>query len=273
MKIIPLLFFLSFINAQIALPTFQAVHKPHTAVAVAESDSQTFSHTGAQQTFTVPSGVSTITIKTWGAQGGQYNSSWGAGKGGYSTGILSVTSGQTLYIYVGGQGNSAYANIQVDGGFNGGGYARGYTSGAYAAGGGGASDVRSGGTALTDRVIVAGGGGGTGDAWRTYYNGGSGGTQSSGGASGTNSSYDSAGSLGQGGNQTATNGNWNGCGGGGGYYGGGSGGAVGAGGGGGSGYIGGVSSSETIAGNASMPDPDGGTMTGREGNGLIIISW
>ena len=30
MKIIPLLFFLSFINAQIALPTFQAVHKPHT---------------------------------------------------------------------------------------------------------------------------------------------------------------------------------------------------------------------------------------------------
>ncbi|SVE00492.1 uncharacterized protein METZ01_LOCUS453346 [marine metagenome] len=31
MKIIPLLFFLSFINVQIALPTFQAVHKPHTS--------------------------------------------------------------------------------------------------------------------------------------------------------------------------------------------------------------------------------------------------
>ena len=44
-------------------------------------------------------------------------------------------------------------------------------------------------------------------------------------------------------------------------------------GGGGSGYIGGVSSSETIAGNASMSDPDGSTMTGREGNGLIIILW
>ena len=28
MKVISLLFFLSFINAQIALPTFQAVHKP-----------------------------------------------------------------------------------------------------------------------------------------------------------------------------------------------------------------------------------------------------
>ena len=46
------------------------------------------------------------------------------------------------------------------------------------------------------------------------------------------------------------------------------------GGGGGSGYIGGVTNSpETIAGNATMPDPDGGTMTGREGNGVIIISW
>ena len=42
---------------------------------------------------------------------------------------------------------------------------------------------------------------------------------------------------------------------------------------GGSGYIGGVSNGSTIAGNASMPNPDGGTMTGREGNGLVIISW
>ena len=119
-RIIPILLLLSFINAQIALPTFHAVHKPHTTVA--ESGSQTFSHTGAQQTFTVPSGVNTITIKTWGAQGGQYNSSWGAGKGGYSTGTLSVTSGQTLYIYAGGQGNSSSSSARVDGGFNGGGY-------------------------------------------------------------------------------------------------------------------------------------------------------
>ena len=44
-------------------------------------------------------------------------------------------------------------------------------------------------------------------------------------------------------------------------------------GGGGSGYIGGVSSGSTITGNTSMPNPDGGTMTGREGNGLVIISW
>ena len=77
-RIIPLLFFLSFINAQIALPTLQAVHKPHSTVA--ESGSQTFSYTGSQQTLTISSGVNTITIKAWGAQGGQYNSSLG-GKG------------------------------------------------------------------------------------------------------------------------------------------------------------------------------------------------
>ena len=32
-RIIPLLFFLSFIDAQIALPTFQAVHKSHTTTS------------------------------------------------------------------------------------------------------------------------------------------------------------------------------------------------------------------------------------------------
>ena len=32
-RIIPLLYFLSFIDAQIALPTFQAVHKPHTTTS------------------------------------------------------------------------------------------------------------------------------------------------------------------------------------------------------------------------------------------------
>ena len=61
-------------------------------------------------------------------------------------------------------------------------------------------------------------------------------------------------------------------GGGGGYYGGGIG-SNSTGAGGGSGYIGGVSSAETIAGNLTMPDPDGGTMTGRAGNGLVVISW
>ena len=40
-----------------------------------------------------------------------------------------------------------------------------------------------------------------------------------------------------------------------------------------SGYIGGVLTRSNITGNALMPDPDGGTMIGREGDGLILISW
>jgi hypothetical protein len=88
-RIIPLLLLLSFINAQIALPTFQAVHTPHTAEA--ESGSQTFSYTGAVQTYTAPSSGS-YQIEVWGAQGG------------YSTGEFTLTAGQTITIYVGGQG-------------------------------------------------------------------------------------------------------------------------------------------------------------------------
>ena len=60
--------------------------------------------------------------------------------------------------------------------------------------------------------------------------------------------------------------------GGGGYYGGG-GGGYNDGGGGGSSYIGGVSNAQSIAGNSTMPNPDGGTMTGRDDNGLVVISW
>ena len=289
-RIIPLIFILSFINAQIALPTFQAEHKPHTAVVVAESGSQTFSYTGAQQTFTVPSGVNTITIKAWGAQGGseEIENRSAGGHGGYSTGSLSVNAGDALYIYVGQEGShsSSSNNSGLSGGWNGGG--RGGS--AYGGPGGGASDVRSGGTALSNRVIVAGGGGGF-DAW--YNNGGAGGgatgiagngvgtvptggTQSAGGTGGTrNGNNGEDGSLGNGGSTAQYNGSTYtyGGGGGGGYYGGG-GGQPWCSGAGGSGYIGGVTNSpETIAGNATMPDPDGGTMTGREGNGLVVISW
>ena len=286
-RTVPLLFFLSFINAQIALPTFHAVHKPHTVVA--ESGSQTFSYTGSQQTFTVPSGVSTITIKVWGAQGGSggywSNASYcgTGGKGGYSTGELSVTPGNTVYVYVGGQGESysscqtKMSNISQAGGWNGGGTGQNYISGG---GGGGATDIRYGGTGISNRVIVAGGGGGHGNAYNSTQlsNGGAGGgssgqtmansTQLYGRTPGTGATQSSGNSNGIG---STANQNLSG-GGGGGYFGGGTG-ANSTGGGGGSGYIGGVSSAETIAGNLTIPDPDGGTMTGRTGNGLVIISW
>lgn len=257
---------------------------------------QTFNYTGSVQNFVVPNNISSIEVETWGAQGGGANSGVG-GKGGYAKGTLSVTPGETLYIYVGGKGEATTLSVQVNGGFNGGGYAMGKAVNTYAASGGGASDIRKGGTALVNRVIVAGAGGGTGYyiSGTTFYAGGAGGgtsglagipyssytaagggTQLAGGAGGATSSYSQAGSLGYGGNQTASSSatDWNGSGGGSGYYGGGSGGAVGSGGGGGSSYIGGVTNGQTIAGNALMPNPVGGAnITGNTGHGVVKIGF
>ena len=272
--------------SQIALPTFHGAQKTHTS---ASSGSQTFSYTGAQQTFTVPSGVTSITIEMWGAQGGSggfWSSSYcgTGGKGGYSKGDLSVTAGSSVYVYVGGEGESHSSCSErmrsgnpLQGGWNGGGDGDYSYSGG---GGGGASDVRYGGTSTGDRKIVAGGGGGHGNAGNSTQlsNGGAGGglvaetkannTQYSNRTPGAGATQNSGNSNGVGSTGTA---NLTG-GGGGGYYGGGAG-QNSTGGGGGSGYIGGISNGTTITGNASMPNPDGGTMTGREGNGLIIISW
>jgi len=293
------------ISAQIALPTFQAVHKVHATVA--ESGSQTFSYTGGIQTLTIPSGVSTITIKAWGAQGGgePADGLWGdGGKGGYSTGDASVSAGSTIYIVVGQQGFSTHSSYAYNGGGGGTGPANHYGITQEGFSGGGATHVATESGILStlsgnvsNILLVAGGGGGAGGAQRSswpqyianggagggssgidgswggssYRPGGDGGTQSAGGSS-QNASVEAT--FGLGARSDDDTNNWiQGGGGGGGYYGGGAGGQAGGGGGGGSSYIGGVSSGTTIAGNASMPDPDGGTMTGREGNGLVVISW
>jgi len=112
--------------------------------------SQTFTFTGSEQAFTVPTGVTSLVIHAYGAQGASGSGAGGGvgGLGGYATGRLAVTPGETLYVYVGGQGN--IFNLGGTGGASGGGN------------GGGASDVRQGGNTGGDRVIVAGGGGGGG---------------------------------------------------------------------------------------------------------------
>ena len=109
----------------------------------------TFTHTGDFYSWTVPSGVSSINLDLYGAQGGSGSSA--GGRGGRITGTLAVTAGSTIYIYVGGQN-----------GYNGGGTAgTGGGSATFSAStGGGATDIRVSGTALTNRIIVAGGGGG-----------------------------------------------------------------------------------------------------------------
>jgi hypothetical protein len=116
-----------------------------------------FAYTGAEQTFTVPAGIFQVNVLAIGGNGG--NGDEQGGNGAQVNGKLNVIPGQTLYIEVGGNGQSKGAGL---GGFNGGGSGGGEGSG----GGGGASDVRTSPLALgltpEDRLIVAGGGGGGG---------------------------------------------------------------------------------------------------------------
>lgn len=175
-------------------------------------------------TYTVPAGVTSVTLSVWGAQGGGPTSDWG-GKGGFATGVLVAPPGTILYLQIGGKPTG------VAGGIGGGG------RGGSGFGGGGASHVAVDGPGLDRRIIVAGGGGGSGN----YVGGKGGGTlggrggqaTSGGGAGGTQTSGFALGQGGDGG-AGATGG------GGGGLYGG-SGALVGAtgggGGGGGSGFL------------------------------------
>lgn len=276
-----------------------------------------YAYTGAEQTITLEAGC-TYQFEAWGAAGGNYGTTVYGGKGGYAKGTLAVAANQSAYIYVGGKGTNATSSSVIQtGGFNGGGNAYLYytwydTDGAtysvsgsnYSACGGGASDIRLGGNALANRIIVAGGGGGaagmsysgdstygglSGNSYTTggvggggsgktaVFNAGSinsssynglGGTQSSGGTGGA------TGALGQGGNGANTA---DGGGGGGGYYGGGAGSSDGktylGGGGGGSGYVGAsLTDTANTAGDISIPAPDGGMETGHSNDGYVRIT-
>lgn len=191
---------------------------------------QTFSaNTGTVQTWTVPGGVYYVNVTLKGAGGYHgFNQSSGAA-GALITGILSVTPGSVLNIYVGKTGATVTAYGQASaGGWPGGGSA---LAGEEGGGGGGYSAIaNSAGT--TYYVIAGGGGGGTGyggsagaggiyGSTSVNVNGGTaatGGTQTAGGSAGSGSS---AGSYLQGGN--ASSAVYSGGGGGGGYYGGGGG--------------------------------------------------
>jgi len=240
--------------------------------------SQAFSYTGTYESFTVPS-TGKYKLEVWGGNG--MLGSGNKNQGGYSKGETILTSGQVIYVYIGGSGNKLSRPI---GGWNGGGNGG---DGAYAGGGGGgATDMRTvsglwdNNSSLLSRIIVAGGGGGAG--WgddnpgagigggligytadtSTGVLGGGGGTQSIGGTAGN--SYGRSGGLGYGGLGGQGYGKINNItqyygsgGGGGGYYGGGGGGTlgnnpnqheVGTGGGGGSSFIGGLQNAITNSG-------------------------
>ncbi len=234
--------------------------------------STTFNYTGHIQTYVVPGGVTSLNVSLSGASGGAGDGGAG-GNGGTTTAVLNVTPGQTIYIYVGGKGDNS-----IDGGglgtilgYNGGGTLAG-ADGISAGGGGGASDIRIGGTDPFSRVLVAGGGGGGG----LFFAGGAGGdvTGASGSSAFTAATGGSqiAGGLGEIGSTTTGNsgafglgGNISpdglGGGGGGGYFGGGAGTTDGGGGGGGSSYL-----------NPSYASLLAFTQGDHAGNGVVTIT-
>lgn len=266
----------------------------------------TFQYTGEKQTFKVPHGVTRIRVIAVGGSGGGNIIAYG----GRVSAVIPVTPSETLAIYVGSAGSWS------GGGFNGG-AAGGVIpvssgDGSHGYGGGGASDVREGGNALTDRVLVAGGGGGQGNGpsygnrnskggqggaltgaagrggcCRHFQNGGdggTGGTQSQGGSGGAGpQNAGESGRLGIGGSggsgcggtgtETCSWNGGNGGGGGGGFYGGG-------GGGGGmffgccgaGGGGGGGGGSSYVESTASNVHLQRGWKDA-SGNGLVVFSW
>ncbi len=177
-----------------------------------------FMYTGAVQFWTVPAGIDTIVVIATGAEGGlnavesstTCTFSGGTlpdrqGYGACVTAHLAVTPGQVLNIYVGQRGVDGTApgcaGTPGPGGWNGGGNG-GFGYGPYAGGGGGgASDVRIGGVALANRVIVAAGGGGAGGnyyAKTDYERGGDGGTLTGEDGYGFNLPYSNGGAQGGG---------------------------------------------------------------------------
>ncbi len=213
-----------------------------------------YTASGADQTFVVPAGVTSIEATLAGSGGangtfGQIN----AGPGGAASGVIPVTGGQTVSVMVG--DTSGY----------GGGGAGGPGERSSGGSGGGMTALWSGAPLVSTPLLIAGGGGGAdgaggptpaggsggGDAGTdgtsaTGGGGGGGGTQTTGGAAGdagaTPGTQFAGGAGGDAGTGPQTDG---GGGGGGGYFGGGGGQAQpgpgpnnDAGGGGGSGFIG-----------------------------------
>ncbi|MHB1783539.1 MAG: WxL domain-containing protein [Acidimicrobiales bacterium] len=256
-------------------------------VASASPTTVSFAYTGAAKSWTVPAGVTSITVDMAGAQGGQAPNDGYPGLGGVVTGSLPVTAGSILTIYVAGAGTWTSSGAGAGGyGYGYGGSAGTPASAGYEGGGGrGASAIEVAGAA----VAVAGGGGGSaasgnatggggggtsgyaGGGQTASYNGGSPGTPSYGGGGGSNGSSGGGGGGAYGSNGGvggAYGGNlgypWSGGGGGGGYFGGGGGSGISAS---GLGVGGGGGGSSLV--------PSGGTTTAgyETGDGYVTISY
>lgn len=206
------------------------------SVSFGATTSTTFIYTGATSTWTVPAGITRLTITARGAAGGEAsNYSRTVGYGQVATGTISVSPGQTYYFCVGGVGGKGTTGSSGGvGGFCGGG--SGSNSPGNSGGGGGGMTWFSSSTSFSTSsvIIVAGAGGGATTASNggngghpsgesTSYNCSSvgGGTQTAGGVSSGCTFPGGNGSAGIGGNGGGDYQNGNSCGGGGsGFFGG-----------------------------------------------------
>ena len=141
-----------------------------------------FDYTGGEQTFNIPI-KGTYKIELWGAQGGQYNTTYHGGYGAYTIGNIKYDSNQKIFINVGGAPEfSSIVAEEKKGGYNGGGASTYRNDCVNNAGGGATSVAYVSGELLKlsnqrDSVtMVAAGGGGAGYYSSTRYGiGGSGG--------------------------------------------------------------------------------------------------
>ena len=111
----------------------------------ANSQKLTFDYTGWDQTLQVGSYLR-ARVKLWGAGGGNYYTTGGAG--GYTEGWLRLNPGESLTVIVGQAGSRSGGST----------YGGGSSAGLYNASGGGRSAIRRG----TTELATAGGGGGSG---------------------------------------------------------------------------------------------------------------
>ena len=116
------------VDSAIAAPGASALvfQTATAAINASLSGINTFTATGADQTYTVPTGITSIVVTMWSAGGGGSGSTGGAGV--YVKGVLAVTPGQTLKVVVGsagrynsgvatyGGGGAGGANIAASGG-------------------------------------------------------------------------------------------------------------------------------------------------------------
>lgn len=216
-------------------------------IGTAETRGLEYVYTGQDQTFTVPVGVTLLTVDVSAAAGGLagFHPDVSGGSGGRWIGTIIVSPGDVLTLRIGGQPSAD----TTAGGWPDGGDSYSSTNGSEGGPGGGSTSIWRGSELLL--IVGAGGGAGGGESTELFGRGGNGGsatgedgqagnttgttggkgaTQAAGGAAGASpSSADTlptAGTVAKGGTGGRNNGWYNGGGGGGGYRCGGGGGAA-----------------------------------------------